>query len=277
MTNRDRMFDFVATATTLPDGPDLARLQIDYLRANRPQLVVHPPPGGGNFRTDDIRLIPVLPGTASTTGSGVPDVVVVKGARNMIAVTVWNTGTLAADQVHMRVAWMPFTLTAGAPVPLPAPDPFSVPPGGGHQTVEIPWDLPSSVQLGGVEVDHFCVRVDIDRYVDPAHPESDEIVVFDNWAQSNFSTKWLRHGSPSERAGTVVTASNVVNRDARYEFEVDQDGELFRVYLGTAWRALAPGEEARIELAYESLAGDPLWGPAFEEATREAVATSRCR
>ncbi len=217
VTNRDRMFDFTATATALPHSTDSALLQIDYVRANRPQLVIHPAPGRGDFRSGDIQLIPVLPNTASTGGPGLPEVLVVKGARNKIAVTVWNTGTLDADQVRIHVHWIPFTLTAGTPVPLPDPPPFAV-AAGSASTVEVPWDLPTSVPLGGVEVDHFCVRVDIDRYLDPAHPESKEIVVFDNWAQSNFSTKWLRHGSPSERAGTVVTASNVLARDARYEF-----------------------------------------------------------
>jgi hypothetical protein len=40
------------------------------------------------------------------------------------------------------------------------------------------------------------VRVDIERYRD-TDPTHDEIVVFDNWAQSNFDTSSVPFNSPS--------------------------------------------------------------------------------
>ena len=59
-----------------------------------------------------------------------------------------------------------------------------------------------------MEVEHFCVRADIDRYVDPRNPDHDEIVVSNNWAQSNFNSTNVPFGSPSERAVTGLTITN---------------------------------------------------------------------
>ncbi|HET9516703.1 MAG TPA: hypothetical protein VFO77_03140, partial [Actinoplanes sp.] len=63
---------------------------------------------------------------------------------------------------------------------------------------------------------------------------------------------------------TAVTATNSLDRDAVYEFAALQTGELFRVYVGNAWRQLAPGETSELEFAYESLAGDPVHGDMFD-------------
>lgn len=55
---------------------------------------------------------------------------------------------------------------------------------------------PADPKIGDVPVEHFCVRVDIERYRD-TDPTHDEIVVFDNWAQSNFDTSSVPFNSPS--------------------------------------------------------------------------------
>jgi hypothetical protein len=138
-------------------------------------------------------------------------------------------------------------------------------PAVGSTSLVIPWDLPASVKVGDDEAQHFCVRVDIDRYSDPAHPEQAEIVVFDNWAQSNFDSTTVPYGSPSGRIRTVMTATNVLSRAATYRFIADQSGDGYRVYVGNAWLRLQPGETRPLELAYENLSDDPVHGAVFAQ------------
>ena len=146
---------------------------------------------------------------------------------------------------------------------LPDPSPFTVPALNLTKLV-VPWNIPASVKVGDVEAEHFCVRVEIDRYRDPAHPEHEEIVVFDNWAQSNFDAKPVGFGSPSDRVVTATTATNGLSRTATYVFGAHQSTDWYRVYVGHAWLRLPAGQTEVMELAYESLAGDPVFGEEFE-------------
>lgn len=120
------------------------------------------------------------------------------------------------------------------------------------------------MKVGDVEAEHFCVRVEIDRYRDPAHPEHEEIVTFDNWAQSNFDSASVSFGSPSDRVSTVVSASNALTRTATYLFTADQSTDWYRIFVGHAWLQLKSGASRPFELAYESLAGDVVFGAEFE-------------
>ncbi len=257
VTNPERMHDFVLRLDSIrsPDA-DSAKIVVEYLEAHRPQLLVHPAPGNGNFKSPDIKLVGPL---------GLTMPVVVKGATNIIEITVHNVGSLDATKTQIHVKWLPWTLTPGDWRDLDDPPPFDV-PAQGQTTLQVPWPLPASVQVGDdhVEAQHFCARVDIDRYHDPAHPDDKEIVVFDNWAQSNFDTKAVGFGSPSDRISTAATATNTLARNATYLFDVHQDTPWYRVYLGHAWLNLAPGETRSIPLAYESLAGDPVHGADFD-------------
>lgn len=178
-TNPQRMHDFALTlAQIAAPNPDSARVEVTYLAAHRPQLQIRPAPGKKDFKSPDIDLV-------GPFGAGVP--VVVKGAPNGISITVRNLGSLAATDVQIHVRWLPFTVAPGKWIDLPDPTPFSV-PATGLTSLVVPWPVPKSVKIGDAEAEHFCVRVDIDRYRDPAHPEQEEIVVVDNWAQSNFNT-----------------------------------------------------------------------------------------
>lgn len=264
-TNPERMHDFVLTADRLapPFEDDTAEVTVEYLQANRPQLMVHPAPGNGNFRSKDIRLV-------SRLGSALP--YVVKGATNHIEVDVHNVGSLDATNAEIKVKWLTFTLTGAAEWnELPDPAPFNVAKRGGVTTVKVPWELPASVPVGGgtIEAKHFCVRVDIVRYFDPEHAEKAEIVVHDNWAQSNFDTAPVGHGSPSDRLATAATATNTLPRRATYRFDVAQSTLWYRVYLGHKWLELAPGQTQPVPLAYESLAGDPVHGEEFDRHIEE--------
>jgi M6 family metalloprotease-like protein len=255
-TNPERMHDFILTLDAIASpGPDSAKVDVKYLEAHRPQLQVRPAPGYGNFKSPDIELIG--PFGANVRGA-------VKGMPNVIQITVHNLGSLPASQAQIHVRWLPFTVTPGTWRDLPDPAPFSV-PARGLTAVAVPWNIPASVKVKDVEAEHFCVRVDIDRYLDPAHPDHEEIVVGDNWAQSNFDTKPVGFGSPSDRVATVATATNTLGRPSTYLFNVHQTTDWYRVFLGHAWLELGTNQTEAMELAYESLAGDPELGAAFEE------------
>ncbi|MDA2892350.1 hypothetical protein PDG61_15630 [Mycolicibacterium sp. BiH015] len=257
VTNPARMHDFVLRLTGIasPDA-DAAEVEVEYVEARRPQLLVRPAPGRGDFKSPDIRLM-------GPVGPTMP--AVVKNATNQIEVTVHNVGVLDAVKTQIHVRWLPFTLTgAGAWNNLPDPAPFAV-SARGTTKITVPWALPQSVKVGDVEAEHFCVRVDIDHYSDPAHPDLGEIVVADNWAQSNFDTKRVGFGSPSDRVATVATATNGLERTATYLFAADQTSPWYRVFVGHAWMELQPGQTRAVELAYESLAGDPVHGEEFDK------------
>lgn len=255
-TNPNRMHDFTLALTDLAaPNADSAKVDVTYLEAHRPQLQVRPAPGNGNFRSPDITIFGPL-------GSSFP--VVVKGATNVIKVTVNNLGSLPGTDVRIHVRWVPFTVAPGKWNDLPDPVPFTV-PASGSASITVNWPLPSSVKVGDVEAEHFCVRVDVDRYNDPGHPEHGEIVVVDNWAQSNFDTAAVAFGSPSDRVVTAATASNSLERPATYVFGADQSSDFYRIYLGHAWLRLQTAQTRPLELAYESLASDPVFGSEFDQ------------
>jgi hypothetical protein len=259
-TNPSRMHDFVLRlqTTSSPDA-DSAQIRVDYVAAHRPQLQINPAPGRGNFKSPDIDLL-------GPFGAVIPGAV--KGAPNTLKITVHNRGSLQATQVQVHVKWLPFTLSAGSWISLPDPSPFTV-PALGSTSFAMKWDIPASVKVGEVEAKHFCVRVDIDRYRDPAHPEQEEIVVFDNWAQSNFEAVAVPNGSPSDRIRTVATATNALAREATYLFTAESERDGYRIYVGNAWLRLPSGDTRAMELAYENLSDDPLHGAAFAQHREE--------
>ena len=261
VTNPARMHDFGLRLDMIgtPDA-DSAQIRVDYQEAHRPQLQIRPAPGRGNFKSPDIEL-------GGPFGIVIPGVV--KGAPNPIRITVHNLGSLQATQVQVHVRWLPFTLSAGDWRPLPDPSPFTV-PALGKTVFVMQWDVPASVKVGEDAADHFCLRVDIDRYRDPAHPEQEEIVVFDNWAQSNFDAVAVPSGSPSDRLRTVATVTNSLAREATYQFTADQELRGYRIFVGNAWLRLPSGDTRPMELAYENLSDDPLHGDEFAQH-RESI------
>ena len=140
--------------------------------------------------------------------------------------------------------WLPFTSAPGPWNPLPDPPTQPIPAHSTRQFV-LNWTLPPSVQVNNKEAEHFCVRVNIDRYVDSSDPSGSEIVVHNNWAQSNFSTSAVGHSSPSERRTTTVSATNVLPMRAMHRTVVEQSGEVLRAFVDHAWRRLDPNERER--------------------------------
>jgi hypothetical protein len=260
VTNPDRMNDFVLTRKfdfVFPVNKTSTTVDIQYVGAHRAELQITPAPGRDNFKSPDIDL----------DGPAGPNVVV-KGRQNTIVARVNNRGSKAANAVQIRVKWLPFTTAPGAWTDLALP-PMQAIPAHSTRTFTIPWTPPASVTIEGTEVEHFCIRVDVDRYVDPTDPSGSEIVIFNNWAQSNFMTSAVGHGSPSERRDTVVRTTNKLPEGAIHHMLIEQSSEYFRAFLDHSWKRLAPGETASTTLAFESLAGDPAHGRAFEREFRE--------
>jgi len=131
------------------------------------------------------------------------------------------------------------------------------------------WMVPANLKVNDIEVEHFCVRVDIDRYVDPRDAARNEIVVHNNWAQSNFDSTTVDHGSPPWRRTTALAITNTLTRSATFYTIADQDSTHFRLYLGHAWLRLQPGETRAVEAGYESLADDQVAGNTFERDFEE--------
>jgi hypothetical protein len=259
VTNPDRLNDFILTRQpSLPFDNDAVTVQIDYVGAHRAELQITPAPGRGIFKSVDIWL-------DGPAGVGVA----AKGKVNKIYVRVLNRGSKTADAVRIRVQWLPFTTAPGPWKALPDP-PTQTIPGHQHRIFSLDWLIPPSVKIGAEEVQHFCVRVDVDRYVDPTDPAGSEIVVNNNWAQSNFSTDAAGHASPSERRETVVMATNILDRPSFHSTVVEQTSEYFRAYLDHSWRRLDAGQTDTTRISYETLAGDPLADGGFQEAFRIA-------
>lgn len=260
VTNPDRMNDFLLTrkfSFVLPVNKTTAPLDIQYVGAHRAELQITPAPGRDNFKSPDIDL----------DGPAGPNVVV-KGRQNTIVVRVHNRGSKAASAVQIRVKWLPFTTAPGAWTDLALPPTQAI---AAHATgtFTLAWTPPASLTIDDKEVEHFCVRVDVDRYVDPTDPSGSEIVVFNNWAQSNFTTSAVGHGSPSERRETLVRTTNKLPEGAIHHTLIEQSNEHFRAFVDHSWKWLAPGETASTTLAFESLAGDPVGGRAFDREFRQ--------
>jgi hypothetical protein len=95
--------------------------------------------------------------------------------------------------------------------------------------------------------------------------------VYNNWAQSNFSTDAAGHGSPSERRSTAVSATNILPRSAIHSTLIEQTSEYFRTYVDHSWRRLDPRQTDVTKISYESLAGDELRDEDFQIAFRKVL------
>ncbi|MFN8078260.1 MAG: hypothetical protein U0Q19_01730 [Kineosporiaceae bacterium] len=262
VTDPNRQHDFRLVLDPLPADPDSAEVRVEYIAAHRADLQIQPAPGRRPNGPPDWKSPDIwLEGPAGTN-------VISKGARHTIVARVYNAGSAGADTVRVKIFTMPFTVTAGTRTEvLPAAAPQRI-PSRQSRTFRIPWDVPKNEKVADLEVEHYCVRVEIDRYIDPVDPNRNEIVLVNNNAQSNFDTTTVGHGSPSDRRVTGVVVGNDLSRTATYQLAPDQTSPWFRTYLGHSWVRLAAGEERMVEVAYESLAGDPVRGDGFEREVR---------
>lgn len=252
VTDREHMHDFrVVYQGAEPGDPEAARVRVEYVRANRAELQIQAAKGGGDWKSPDIDL----KGPAGMN-------TVAKGLEHTVVVRVRNAGTFKAESVRVALAWLPFTTSPGTWTPLPDPPRKDIAPRS-DVLFETKWTPPASLQINGLDVEHFCVSAVVERYRDPRTPDHDEIVVDNNRAQSNFATAAARSGSPAERATSAVVLTNPLGHAATYLNVIEQTHEDFRAYVSNAWLRLGPGETRAVQVAYESLAGDPLRGEDF--------------
>lgn len=253
VTNPQRQHDFRLVFDQIdPADANAAHVHVEYIAAHRPELQITPAPGRGDWKSPDIDLLG--PGGQNK---------IVKGRRHQIVVRVHNAGSLAAKNVRLGLAWLPFTTSPGEWGVLPDPPRQNV-PGLSTVTFTQDWDVPADLKVADIDVEHFCVKASVDAYVDPGDPSSSEIVIFNNWAQSNFDTTTVSEGSPSERRWTGVGVTNTLPDLATYLTLAEQDNDYFRIYIGNAWVRLAAGETRMVQVGYESLAGDAQKGGDFE-------------
>ena len=106
------------------------------------------------------------------------------------------------------------------------------------------------------------------RYVDPSDPAHNEILVANNWAQSNFDSTDLVHGSPAERRTTGFTIANRLPHAATYLTVADLDRALCRIYLGNAWVRLGAGAAATSSWRTSRSRTIPSRGPASRPSSR---------
>ncbi|SDM48243.1 hypothetical protein [Nonomuraea jiangxiensis] len=260
VTNPDRMNDF--RLTRLASGPfdptNDVRVRVEYVGAHRAELQITPARGNGHWKSPDIDI----------DGPSGPNIVV-KGHKHRIRIRVRNAGSKAADKVTIRVGWLPFTTTPGTWQTIPSPTPLNI-AAKSSATFEVDWMVPASVTVPAtsgpaIEAEHFCVRVDIDRYVDPVDPTGSEIVIHNNWAQSNFNTASTAQSSPSSRETTAIISANPFPTRALQRHVVEQTGDQFRLFLDEGWRIVDAGATGTTRLAYESFAGDPRRGAQYAE------------
>jgi hypothetical protein len=254
VTNPVRMHDFRLVFDQVdPADKNSVQVRVVYEGANRVDLRISPAPGHGNYKSPDIDL----------DGPAGPNVVS-KGVTQTIKVRVHNAGSVAADNVVLKLAWLPFTTKPGDWNNLPGPPPANIPAGGLFE-FQAPWMPPAELKIGDDEVEHFCIKAQVDAYVDPRDASHNEITVANNWAQSNFNTTAVAEGSPSERKFSGFTITNPLADPATYLSVAEQDSGLFRAYLGNAWLHLDTGETRFVPVAYESLAGDPVFGKEYRD------------
>jgi len=249
VTNPVRMHDFRLVFDHIdPADNNAVQVRVVYEGANRVDLRISPAPGHGNYKSPDIDL----------DGPAGPNIIA-KGMAQTIKVRVHNAGSVKADNVVLKLAWLPFTTKPGDWNNLPSPPPANIPAGGLFE-FQAPWTPPADLKIGDDDVEHFCVKAQVDAYVDPRDASHNEITVANNWAQSNFNTTAVADGSPSERKFSGFIITNPLADAATYLSVAEQDSGLFRAYLGNAWVHLDAGDTRFIPVAYESLAGDPGFG-----------------
>jgi hypothetical protein len=254
-SNPGRAFDFTLRYLGVdPVDSEVVHVSLEHIEARRPQLQISPAPGGTDFKSPDIDL--VGPGGANA---------LVKGAPHTVLARVRNVGNVDATDVLVHLKWLPFTTSAGAWNGLPDP-PRQTIPAGATRTFSVNWTPPASLKIGEDEVDHFCIRVDVDRYIDSVDPRHSEITISDNWAQSNFDATSASFNSPSVRIRTAFEMTNTLADPAVFTTHVAQTSPWYRTYVGQAWQRLQPGERRGVTLMYESLAGDVQQGRAFADA-----------
>jgi M6 family metalloprotease-like protein len=253
VTNPQRQHDFRLVFDQF-DAADAnaAHVHVDYIAAHRPELQINPAPGRGDWKSPDIDL----------QGPGGQNKIV-KGRTHQIVVRVHNAGSLAAKNVRVGLAWLPFTTSPGDWGVLPDPQKQDI-PGLSTVTFTQDWNVPAELKVDDIEVEHFCVKASVDAYVDPSDPSNSEIVIFNNWAQSNFDTATVGESSPSERRWTGVGVTNTLPDRSTYLTLAEQDNDYFRIYVGNAWVRLPAGQTRMVEVGYESLAGDAQKAGDFE-------------
>ena len=242
-------FDVVSTAA------DSAQVRIRYGGGGRPDPSIRPWPGGDNWRSPDIEVR-----NAKSDLDGAWLNVPWAGHTNRVVAKVGNGGNFLAKSVVVNFFVKDFSIT-NAPEFSIGSETKDVAPGA---TVEFQanWTPPANTPT---EDAHYCLVVRIPLFQDPGNPAIVELTELNNVAQSNYTRFISDSASPSSRGISHVVVNNPYPERTRVFVVGQQSMDFYRTYLQHQWVWLSPGETRRIEVMYESLAGDPLFAAKIKE------------
>ncbi|WP_181308084.1 hypothetical protein [Nonomuraea fuscirosea] len=136
MSPRGHNFRLVLDKTPVDNT---TQVTVQYDPAQRPQLRIEPPPGAGDWKSPDINMT----GPAGRN-------VLAAGRNHTIDITVHNRGDWPANNVKIRVAWLPIPTAPGPWNQLPVqPAPQNI-PAHGKVVYRASWDVPK-MTLDGVD------------------------------------------------------------------------------------------------------------------------------
>jgi len=234
---------------------DSAQVRVRYGGGGRPDPSIRPWPGGDVWKSPDIEVRNAK-SDADSAWLNVPWA----GHSNRVVAKVANGGDFLAKSVRVNFFVKDFSITS-APEFSIGSDTRDIAPGA---TVEFQttWTPPANTPTDDA---HYCVVVRIPLFQDPGNPAIVELTELNNLAQSNYTRFISSSASPSSRGISHVVVNNPYPQRTRLFVVGQQSMDLYRTYLQHQWVWLAPGETRRIEVMYESLAGDPLFDGRIKE------------
>ncbi|MBY0319217.1 MAG: hypothetical protein K2X72_10870 [Reyranella sp.] len=240
-TQLDLHVEVVSTAA------DNAVVRIRYDSNGRPEPGIRPWPGEPDFQSPDIEIR----NDRATADPGQWFNMPWAGHNNTVVAKITNNGDLLARGVAVDFAVTEFTTGDGDWESL-GTDRQDVP---AKTTVEFtrPWSIEAD------EDRHYCVRIRIQLYQDPANLAIVDLNIFNNEARSNYTRFISASASPSSRVGTEVMLSNPFDKSTLVYANVRKTHPMHRVFTSHQWLRVAGNDQRAIQVWDEAMFGTPEW------------------
>ncbi len=249
----DPLFPTDFNVTVVSTTANTATVRLRYGANSRPDPSIRPWPGSGTnaWQSPDIEVLndrnAIDPSRRNVPWAGHP---------NRIVAKVRNVGSLLARNVRVNFSVKDFTVGGVPEFPL------------GSTTADVPAGATVDISLDGWVPgagSHYCVVARMPLYIDNGPPVVVEMTELNNAAQSNYTEFISASASPATRQRTYVTVGNPYGEPTRVQLVPRQTNPFFRTYLSHTLVDLAPGEQRRIEVMFESLHGSPDINRVFEQ------------
>lgn len=162
------------------------------------------------------------------------------GHDNTVVATVYNGGSLLADDVEVKFFVKDFNL-GFVTIITPLGSSKKDIPALGSAEFETTWTPPAA--------GHYCIQVEISPY--KTSTGVDEISGNNNLAQSNYSRFISETASPPSREIATVEVGNPYDKPTRIFIVPSQTNPFYRTYLQHKWLKLNPGESKKVEIMFE--------------------------